>query len=406
MTPADALAVRLRLDFEDFRLELDHAFALDGITVVFGPSGCGKTTLLRVVAGLERRARGRIVCAGDVWQDEDGRFVPAHARGVGMVFQDARLFPHLRVDGNLRYAERRARRGAGPGGAPARAEATSPSDAIDRASVVRGLDLAPLLGRRPGSLSAGERQRVAIGRTLLARPRVLLMDEPVASLDVGRKAEILPYVARLPRVFGVPVVYVTHSIDEVTQLADRILVLGAGRKVADGDVADVLARLDLGAATGRFEASTVLEATVVGHDPRYHLTRLDVAGQSLVMPEAGFEPGTRVRLRLRARDVALATSRPERVSIRNVLSGHVAEIRAEPTTAFAETAVDVGGVQVRARITREAADALGLAPGTPVFALIKSIAVDRGVRLPDAGEADEKPAPAPGGCAPPTDGPR
>lgn len=370
----DRLSVRVALDFGDFRLDVEHAFALDGITAVFGPSGCGKTTLLRVVAGLERRARGRIACADTVWQDEGGVFVPPHRRGVGLVFQDARLFPHLRVRGNLRYAERRARHAPG---------------AIDPASVVRALDLDPLLDRRPASLSAGERQRVAIGRTLLARPRLLLMDEPLASLDVGRKADILPYVVRLPRVFGVPVLYVTHSIDEVTRLADRMLVLDAGHEVAEGDVADVLARLDLGAATGRFEASTLLEATVVSHDAHYHLTRLDLGGQTLVMPEGDFVPGEVVRLRLRARDVALATRRPEQVSIRNVLAGHVAEIRAEPGTAFAETSVDVGGTRLRARITRESADALSLAPGVPVFALIKSIAVDRGARRPASDVARE-----------------
>jgi len=367
------LSVAARIAFDAFRLEVEHDWPLEGITALFGPSGCGKTTLLRVIAGLERRARGRVACDGVVWQDERGTFVDAHRRGVGLVFQEARLFPHLSVGGNLRYAERRSRRA---------------SRAIGWSDVVETLDLAPLLERRPESLSAGERQRVAIARTLLARPRLLLMDEPLAALDIGRKADILAHVARLPRAFGVPVLYVTHSIDEVAQLADRMLVLGEGKVVADGSVAEVLGRLDLGVATGRFEASTILEARVVGRDERYHLTRLEIGGQALVMPEADFDPGETVRLRLRARDVALATRRPEQVSIRNVLAGRVAEIRIDPGTAFAETSVEIGGAQLRARITREAVDALGLAPGTPVFALIKSIAVDRSVRRPDA------PAPA------------
>lgn len=375
------LDVDVRLDFHEaagsprtgrFSLDVTHPFALSGITALFGPSGCGKTTLLRVIAGLEARARGRVALDGESWQETAGGFVPAHARGVGLVFQDARLFPHRTVEGNLLYADKRSRDGRSH---------------IERADVVAALDLEPLLARRPASLSGGERQRVAIGRTLLSRPRLLLMDEPLAALDARRKSAILATIAQLPTAFGVPILYVTHSVDEVAQIADRMVVLADGRVATEGGVNDVLARLDLASADDAFEAGSVVEATVVAHDRRYHLTRLDVLGQPVVMPEGDFALGDSVRLRLRARDIALATTRPERVSIRNVLSGRVIGIRSEPDSAYADTRVDIGGATVIARVTREAIDALGLEPGAAVFALVKSIAVDRGMRPPASAPA-------------------
>ena len=356
------LETALRVDLGDFALDLAQRFTLDGITALFGPSGSGKSTLLRVVAGLERRAEGRVTFGAETWLDTAaGRFVPAHRRGVGYVFQDARLFAHLSVAGNLRYAARRAAPGAG----------------ADFESVVAALDLAALLNRRPEGLSGGERQRVAIGRTLLSRPRLLLMDEPLAALDLQRKAEILSYIERLPAAFGVPVIYVTHALDEVARLAARMTVLSQGRVVADGAVSAVLERLDLHPATGRFEAGVVLRARVTGHDARYHLTRLDHHGQTLVMPRADLPVGREVPLRVRARDVALATQRPTGISLRNVLTGRIVALREEPDTAFAETLVDIGGARLRARVTRAAVTDLGLAPGSAVFALIKAIAFDR-----------------------------
>lgn len=357
------LALEARIAFPDFELDLSHRFALDGITALFGPSGCGKSTLLRIVAGLENRAEGRLSFGAETWVDSSKRiFVPPHRRGIGYVFQDARLFPHLSVEGNLRYAARRS------------AHIDTPVDLDD---VVAALDLRPLLPRRTGALSGGERQRVAIGRTLLSRPRLLLMDEPLAALDLQRKAEILPYIERLPTAFGLPVLYVTHAIDEVARLAGRILVLGGGRKIADGPVAEVLERLDLQSVTGRFEAGVVLTARITGHDSRFHLTRLDHHGQPIDMPMVDLPIGSAVRLRVRARDVALATVRPSHISVRNILSGTILQIQDEPDTAFAETLVDVGGANLRARITRAAVAELSLAPGMPVFALVKSIAFDR-----------------------------
>ena len=357
------LSLCVGISLDDFRLELGHDLPLDGITALFGPSGAGKTTLLRIIAGLESRAQGRIAFDDEPWQTPDGGlFVPAHQRGVGYVFQDTRLFPHLSVAGNLSYAEKRSRQ---------------VESSFDFDEVVTTLDLGALLPRYPSSLSGGERQRVAIGRTLLTRPRLMLMDEPLSSLDLGRKAEILSLIERLPVVFRVPVIYVTHAIEEVARLAGHMVVLSAGRKVAEGPVQEVLERIELQSETGRFEAGVVLTATVVDHDDKYQLTRLDHHGQFIVMPRVTVAEGTEVRLRIRARDVALATKRPEGISVRNILSGVVSQIAAEPDTAFAEVLVDLGEARLRARISRAAADDLGLEVGQPVYALIKSVAFDR-----------------------------
>jgi molybdate transport system ATP-binding protein len=374
------IAFDVRIAFGEFDLQIDHRMPIEGIVGLFGPSGCGKSTLLRIMSGLERNARGQIRFGDEVWQDTArGIFMPPHKRGVGYVFQDVRLFPHLSVAGNLRYADKRSRR---------------VDSAIDIEGVVAALDLAPLMTRRPSSLSGGERQRVAIGRTLLTRPRLLLMDEPLAALDVRRKAKILPYIERLPQTFRVPVIYVTHSIDEVTRLAERMLVLANGRKVTYGPVAEALERLDLQPIAGRFEAGVVLTGRVTRHDLTYRLTHLDLHGKEIVMPMADVALGSDVRLRIRARDVALATKAPENISIRNVLPGTIAEIVEEPDTAFAETLVDIGGANIRARVTRSAVAALALTRGKPVFVLFKSIAFDRraighrGAELHDAPDAD------------------
>jgi molybdate transport system ATP-binding protein len=362
------IAIDVALDYPGFRLRFAGELPLAGITGLFGPSGCGKSTLLRIVAGLERHASGRVACAGETWQGgADGRFVPPHRRGVGYVFQDARLFPHLTVAGNLAFAERRSRRAG---------------SAIRTAEVVEALDLGPLLGRRTTGLSGGERQRVAIARALLGRPRLLLMDEPLAALDHRRKGEILPYVERLPAVFGLPMIYVTHAIDEVSRLTERLVLMSGGVCTAIGPTADLMTRLDLQPATGRFEAGSVITARIVGRDRAFRLTRLELEGQTLLMPEVDLALGERVQLRIRARDVALATVRPTGISIRNILEGTIAELVLEPETAFAETLVAVGNARLRARITRAAVAELDLRPGRPVFALVKSVSFDRRALAP------------------------
>jgi len=361
-----SLAVARR--FGAFALDVAHEFALDEVTALFGPSGAGKSLLLRIVAGLDATAEGRVSFGGETWQDsKTGGFVPAHRRGVGYVFQDARLFSHLGVAGNLRYAERRSR---GEGGH------------VQFDDVVEALDLGPLLARDVDSLSGGERQRVAVGRTLLSRPRLLLMDEPLAALDLRRKAEALPYLERLPSAFGVPIIYVTHAVEEVVQLARRIVLLSEGRVVASGPVAEILERIDLQSLTGRFEAGVLLNARVVGHDPGFALTTMEVAGQHIVLPLLDLPLGDEARLRVRARDVALATRRPEAISIRNVLQGRVGEIASEAGRAFAEVLIDLDGAHLRARVTRQSVAELGLTPGAPVFALVKSISFDRRALAP------------------------
>jgi molybdate transport system ATP-binding protein len=366
---AERLRFALRADLPGFALDAEADVPLEGVTAVFGPSGGGKTTLLRALAGLEPGVSGRIAFGADLWLGGRRGPVPPHRRGVGYVFQDARLFDHLTVEGNLAYAARRS----GALGAPLWAQ------------TLEALDLAPLLARRPEALSGGERQRVAIGRALLSRPRLLLMDEPLSALDRKRKAAILPHLQEVSARFRIPTLYVSHALDEVVQLAERVLLLDRGRVVALGPVADVLERPEFQALTGRFEAGSVVVAEVVGHDEAVRLTRLTLCGQALSMPMlGGLAAGAQVRLRIRARDVALATERPRGISIRNVLAGRIAALEEEADTAFAEALVDVGGARLRARITREAVADLALAPGGQVFALIKSVAFDRrGIMPPD-----------------------
>lgn len=352
----------LRISFGNFTLAIEQRVPLHGITALFGPSGCGKSTLLRILAGLERGASGRIALKGETWQAGDGRkALPTHRRGIGYVFQDARLFPHLDVAGNLRYAEKRS---LGSG------------QRIHFDQVVDALDLRALLSRRAPSLSGGERQRVAIGRTLLTRPRLLLMDEPLASLDFKRKAEILPYIARLPRVFGVPIIYVTHDIDEVARLADRMIVLQAGRVMASGDVESVLARADLPVDHEQYEPGAALTARLVGHDPQYRLSQLDLHGQTVTVPLIEAALGSTLHLRIRARDVAIATARPTSISVRNILAATIVEVTARPGTPHADILLDIGGSALRARITRQSADELQLSPGRSVYAIVKSVSFD------------------------------
>ncbi len=353
-----------RLRFGNFDLDAEINTSLSGTTALFGPSGGGKSTLLRVIAGLEDRADGRVVFDGAIWADSARRvFLSSNQRPVGTVFQDGRLFSHLTVAGNLRYADRRSRHRAG---------------VLDLATVIDRLSLEPLLARRPDTLSGGERQRVALGRTLLTRPRLLLLDEPLSALDRERKADILPYLRDLPETFGIPTIYVSHAVEEIAQLAQTVIVLAEGRIRGIGSVTEMLERIDLQPVTGRFEAGALLEAKVTAQDRGWRLTRLDLEGQPLVMPMlTALELGETVRLRVRARDVALAVIRPEGISTRNILAGTVDAIAAETDTAFAEVTVALHTQRIRARITREAVDTLGLRVGAPVYALIKSASFDR-----------------------------
>ena len=365
-TPEAGLEVDVQVAFEGFDLQVEQAIPASGVTAVFGPSGSGKTTLLRSLLGFERGSRGRISLNGDVWLDsEAGVVVPPHRRPVGCTFQDGRLFPHLDVEGNLGYADRRS------------APATGVAAGITCDDVVDALDLEPLLDRRPGTLSGGERQRAALGRALLSRPRLLLLDEPLSALDRRRKAEIMPYLLALHPRFGIPTLYVSHAVDEVALLADRVLVLAEGRVQAFGGTVEVLEQLDLAPLTERFRAAAVLEARVSAHDDEYRLTWLDLEGQRLSVPRIEhLAVGESARLLVRSRDVSLATKRPSPTSIRNVLSGVLVSLQQDESTAFAEATVDLGSHRLRARITRASAAELGLAVGSPVFALLKSVSLD------------------------------
>ncbi len=355
------LTLNAALHLDDFSLEVDEQIPLQAITALFGASGAGKTTLLRIVSGLHREAKARIALNGEVWQDSDnGIFVPPHLRSAGYIFQDIRLFSHLTVAGNLEFGRRRAAAGDGP--------------ALE--DVIRIFDLKSLLQRAPDSLSGGELQRVSIARALLRNPTLLLMDEPLSALDARRKSEILPYIEKLPERFGLPVLYVTHNVDEVARLASRIVLLSQGRVIAHGDATEVLARTDLKPLADHLDPGAVLEATVIEH--RGGMATLGVGTQRLRVPGISVESGIDVRIRIQARDVALAIQQPQGLSIRNVLDARILKIE-HYGEILAEVLLDVGGQQLRSSITREAAEELHLQQDIAVYALIKSVAIDVGL---------------------------
>jgi molybdate transport system ATP-binding protein len=347
-----------------FPLDVAFTFPMRGVTALFGPSGCGKTTILRCMAGLQHLP-GRLEIARDIWQDSARCIFRApHRRPVGYVLQEASLFPHLSVRGNLRFGMRRS--------------GIRESDhALRFDDIVQLLGIGHLLRRDATTLSGGERQRVAIGRALLSQPRILLMDEPLSALDSMTKDEILPYLETLHRTLHIPMVYVSHDIAEVARLADRIVVLSGGRKIADGPVTKVWERLDLRSAIDRAEAGVILEVRVLRHDTAFRLTYLDHHGQELAIPMVDRAPGSILRIRILARDVSLAIERPSGISIRNILAGTIRDIIEEPETAHAEVLIDLGGAVVRSSVTRASVAELNLAPGRAVFAMVKSIAFDK-----------------------------
>lgn len=339
-----------------FRLAARFA-AAPGLTALFGRSGSGKTSLVDIVGGLIRPDRGRVTIDGQTLVDtERGLFVPVHRRRIGYVFQDSRLFPHLNVRRNLLYGRWFAR---GTGGA-----------AADLDAVIELLGIGHLLERHPDSLSGGEKQRVAIGRALLARPRLLLMDEPLASLDEARRAEILPYIERLRDEAGVPVLYVSHSVAEVARLATTVVIMSEGAVTAVGPVQDILPMAD--AADG----GAVLDARIIRHDERFHLSVLESAAGELQVPRLEAPVGAPVRAYIRARDVMLSLQRPEGISALNVLAGRIAAIT-PTTTAQADIRLDCNGATLMARVTSKSVDRLALAPGRPVYAVVKSVSFER-----------------------------
>lgn len=349
------LAINVSLELGTFSLEVDERIALDGVTAVFGPSGSGKTTLLRTVAGLETHATGTITFDDECWQNGTD-CVKAYERGIGYVFQDGRLFDHLDVASNIAFARRFLRK---PG-------------AIGISDVVEALDLEALLQRRPSTLSGGERQRVAIARALTGNPRLLLMDEPVSSLDAGRRRTIVDTIAGLPKRFGVPVLYVTHNVGELIRLADSALLLEQGRVTAAGDVSDVVRAAGFSAHSTLHDPGSVLTASVDSNAGP--LTTLAVGTQTLRVPAIDWPDRRPLRIRIAARDVVIAIHEPRGLSIRNVLRGCVGSIRQRGDGAC-DVDVTIDGQTLTARITQDAAAELGLRENLDVFALIKSVAI-------------------------------
>ena len=351
-----SIAARFALAWPGFALDVDLDLPGSGVTALFGQSGCGKTTLLRCMAGLERGA-GRLDVNGETWQDA-ATFLSTHRRPLGYVFQDARLFAHLTVAGNLDYGMRRA---AG-------------ADSSRRAPIIDLLGLGSLLERLPERLSGGEQQRVAIARALLTAPRLLLLDEPLAALDHARKREILPWLERLKDELEIPVIYVSHAADEVARLADHLVVLEGGRNVAQGPLAETLARVDLPIRLGE-DAGAVFAATVAERDAEWHLARVEFDGGELWVKDSGVPVGRRVRVRILARDVSIAGSRHDDVSILNLLPATVIALAGEDHPSAVLVQLRIGATTLLARLTRRSAQRLDLVPGREVWVQIKAVAL-------------------------------
>jgi molybdate transport system ATP-binding protein len=370
------ISAQLRLPRAGFALDVSLSLPARGISALFGPSGCGKTSVLRALAGLER-AGGRVALGNDVWQDDaQGIFLPTHQRPLGYVIQEAALFPHLDVQRNLVYGQRRIPPG----------QRQIPLD-----QAVALLGIGQLLGRRPAALSGGERQRVAIARALLTSPRLLLMDEPLAALDAARKAEILPYLERLHSELAMPIVYVTHAMDEVARLADHLVLMDSGRVLAAGPLAQLLARTDLPLTRGD-DAGVVLRMRVLSHDTAYGLSRLGLgageagAGSATLWIGAVPNPiGSEVRVRVLARDVSVVRHAAADTSILNVLPATLLGLHADHATVLlslalghtAPGATPPDGPRLLARITRRSAEGLRLQPGDAIHAQIKGVSLMR-----------------------------
>lgn len=346
----------------DFALDVSLQLPGRGVTAIFGPSGSGKTTLLRSIAGLERessRLGGYLAVNGDVWQDEaKGIFKPVHCRSLGYVFQAANLFSHLSVQGNLDYGLSRI---------PLAERKVS----LTQATELLGIE--KLLHRQPATLSGGERQRVAIARALATSPQLLLMDEPLAALDIQRKAEVLPYLERLHTELQIPVLYVSHAPDEVARLADHLLLLDQGRVIASGSTRELLTRLDLPLAQGD-AAAAIIDAVITRVEPGYHLSHAEFAGGQISLLNPYLHIGQRVRVRIQARDVSLTLERQQGTSVLNIFAATVKAV-SNDSPGQVMVSLDAGGSTLLARITQKSLGTLGLQPGSQVFAQVKGVAV-------------------------------
>lgn len=351
------IEARFYLERGGFTLDAELRVPAHGTTAIFGPSGCGKTTLLRAVAGLEPCRDAYLAIGDNAWHD-DRKFLPTHQRPLGYVFQEANLFPHLSVQGNLEYGYKRL-------------PTNERQLAFDQ--VVELLSISTLLTRKPGSLSGGERQRVAIARALLTSPKLLLMDEPLAALDVKSKTEIYPFLDRLNSELAIPILYVSHSPDEVARLADYLVLMEQGKILASGKVSTMLTRMDLPLAHSA-DAESIIEAKVTSHDEAFHLTHLQFAGGEFTVSSSELAVGQTVRLRILARDVSLTLERQTNTSILNIFPVIVEELM-EENPAQLTVRLGAQGIPILSRITRKSAAALGLEAGKHVYAQVKSVAL-------------------------------
>lgn len=354
-----SIRATFRIDRGDFQLDADLTLPGHGVTALFGHSGSGKTTLLRAIAGLERAPEGFFSLGDTVWQDESRNlFVPTHRRALGYVFQEASLFEHLTVKGNLEFGLKRI---------------AESDKRFELSEVAELLGIENLQERRPASLSGGERQRVAIARALLTAPHLLLMDEPLAALDLKRKLEILPYLERLHDELSIPIIYVSHSPDEVARLAYHLVLLDTGKVVASGLLTETLARADL-PPTFADDAGVVLETVLAAHETD-NISRLDFAGGCIRVGLRQEILGSRLRCRIHARDVSLALARPQASSILNILEGKVSAIEPTNTPGHVLVQLYVGPTPLLARITERSLRELQIEPGSQLWAQIKAVAM-------------------------------
>jgi molybdate transport system ATP-binding protein len=349
-----------------FELKLELHLPAQGMTAIFGPSGSGKTTLLRAVAGLEKNPQGLIQIGENIWQDtKQGIYIPTWQRPLGYVFQESSLLPHLSVAENLNFGLKRVLKSANS--AP-----TAANKALQAS--IELLGIGGLLQRMPDELSGGERQRVAIARAIAMQPQLLLMDEPLASLDAARRQEIFPWLARLRDELKVPMLYVTHSAEEVTRLADHLLVLDRGQIKAQGPVNQVLTQVMNPVVVGE-DAGALIAGHIGAVDAQWHLSRVDFEGGFVWIRDEGLAVGKAVRIRILARDVSLATSEPQNTSIQNQLRGSIQSITPDPHPSQVMVVLKCGAEEVLARVTQRAVNELALKVGMPVWAQVKTVAL-------------------------------
>ena len=357
---SDRLNLNITKALGDFTVEVKQSLPLEGITALFGPSGAGKSSLLKLIAGFETAGSGHVSLRDTIWFDSADKInIPPHKRSVGYMFQDGRLFPHMSVKKNLEFAARRAQKNI----------------SID--TVLSAFDLIDLVDHSPLTLSGGERRRAALARTVLTAPDVLLLDEPLTGLDRARKRRILPFIEGLPRDFNIPCIYVTHDIEEVSRLADRVMTISDGKISRFGDTVDILSHLDATPLQRDYDISSLFEGQITAHDKVFCLMQVGTHGTEISLPQInGAAIGEKIRIRIRARDVAIAAIRPKGVSVRNIITAEITDIAADPHAAYAIITLNFNGAELRSRITRASCSDLGLTPSMQVYALIKSVSFE------------------------------